>query len=1164
MGFPLTAEQRLAVDNSGGPLLVSAAAGAGKTRVLVERLLDRVEKGADVDEFLIITFTNAAAAELRERIGDELAKALAQRPSDRHLRRQMNLVYTAHISTIHAFCQDFLRQWGHLIDLDPDFRLCDAGEGKLLLQEAVDEVLERRYENPDQAFDCLLETFAPGRDDTPLGQMAANIYEKLQSHPDPEGWLEEQKQAYRLEGVTDAAQTPWGTYLLGRYKALAEYWRRQLEALLEECGMGVPAYCPSLSTTIESLRALAQAKTWDEAQAPEFQNLGRRRKGDDIELAERVKGLRDTCRQQMEKVAEQLTRNSESILADMAEVAPAVEALLTLTGELGEAFAKGKAGRGVLDFNDLEHMTLRILKAHPEVAQEVSERLVEVMVDEYQDTNGVQNAIFATLTAQRGNLFMVGDVKQSIYRFRLADPTIFLEKYKAYPDAMDAVAGQGRRVILGENFRSRREVIDCVNFLFENLMSVSMGELDYGRLEALRPGGEKPPRRDCAAEFHLISNPKSGEEDGEDTMTEPRFVAHRLAQLMTEGFVVDDGRGGVRPVRPGDMAILLRAPNNVLSRYVQALYEAGLPWASEGGEDFLEAPEVAVALSYLEIIDNPRQDVPLIGVLRSPLYGFTPDQLARLKEHKGDGCFYDALREEDDPLCTAFLDDLDELRLLSQDKKSCELLWDIYCRKGLLAIYPEERRKGLLSLYAWAQKFENSGHKGLFGFLNHLRRRREQGERLEATGSGADGGDGVRILSIHGSKGLEYPVVAVAGLGKGFNRLDSRATMLFHRGLGLGPKGLDKERMIQYPTLARWAVAEKIEEEMRGEELRLLYVALTRAKEKLIMTCALREPESEVRKLLELAKLPPEPEGLQRLNSMGHWILTAALCRPEAAPLRQGMALRHTLPAEAEFGMTWRMELHDGEEYQAAPRLRGKVTREVWTEAEKLPDYGWRYPNAAATVLPSKLTATQLKGRELDFETEEDTGRRRPVLFDRPDFAEEKGLTPGERGTAHHVVMQFLDFSQTGNVETIDADIQRLVDKGIVAKRQGDAVDRQVILEFFRSPLGQEVLNAGEGLHREFKFSLLEPAARYFPELPTDADETVLLQGVVDCWFDTPEGLVIVDFKSDRVNEKTVQERAESYRPQLEAYATALSQLLGRPVARRVLWFFSLSRAVAV
>lgn len=1165
MGLTLTADQRLAVEERQGPLLVSAAAGAGKTRVLVERLLARVRQGADIDRFLVITFTNAAAAELRQRVRDELNAALASQPGDRHLRRQLTLVYQAQISTIHAFCGQLLRQWGYLLDIEADYRLCDEGEGELLLREALTELLERRYEAPTGDFALLLDVFSAGRDDQALVEMTLDIYRKLQSHSDPRGWLERQQNAFDMSRYADVAQTPWGAYLLERLRELAGYWYDQLAPVLEECRAGVPPYCASLEVTLANLSALTRAETWDEAMPPEFPALGRMKKDDDPVLAQRVKALRDGCKTQLGRWEEALLRDSASLLDDIRLVAPAAQALLGLVGELSERYQALKAKRGVLDFNDLEHRTLELLTACPQAAWECAQGFEEVMVDEYQDTNQVQNAIFDALTKDRGNLFMVGDVKQSIYRFRLADPTIFLEKYRAYPPCAQAQEGQGHRVVLGENFRSRSEVIDCVNFLFSNLMSREVGELDYGADEALHAGGSFPPRSDCAAELHLIANPKEeSEETGDSAMTEPRFVARRLRRMLDEGFPVSDGQGGQRAVEPGDMAILLRAPGGVLGRYVQALREQGIPWASEGDEDFFDAPESAVALSYLEIIDNPRQDVPLIAVLRSPLYGFSPDRLAQLRAQKGEGCYYDALTRDGGQDCRDFLAQLHDLRELARDKRSYELIWELYCRTGLLSLYcampgGESRREHLLALYGYARRYEAGGHKGLFGFLDHLRQRRERGERF--TVPGGEGGNGVHILSIHRSKGLEFPVVVVSALGKQFNRMDAQAPMLFHRELGLGPQGLDTDRLIRYPTLCRWAVAEKLTEEMRSEELRLLYVALTRAREKLILTCAMRDPEREVGKLMEQARLPVPPQALAHMPTVGHWILCAALCRPEAGAIRMGMPPVHVSPAEAWYGQEWIITLQNGGDIGKPTTAPGRVTDAPERPAEKLPDYTWRYPWAAACDLPSKLTATQLKGRALDTEVEEETRPApRSVIFDRPDFALEKGLTPGERGTAHHLVMQYLDFARTGSLGELEEEIRRLVEERFITPQQGAAVDPRVLLDFFRAPLGQEALAAGEGLHREFKFSLLEPAERYWPEL--DEGETVLMQGVVDCWFDTPEGLVILDFKSDRVTEATLAGRREEYRPQLEAYAQALGQLLGRPVARKILWFFSLSRGV--
>ncbi len=1166
MGFDLTAAQRQAVENTGGPLLVSAAAGSGKTRVLVERLMDRVRRGADVDRFLVITFTNAAAAELRGRIAEELSEALGKAPGDRHLRRQLTLVYQAHISTVHAFCGDLLRQWGYLLDLESDYRLMDEREAQLLLQESMEALLERRYEAPDDALALLLDVFSAGRDDRALGEMALTIYNKLQSHPDPARWLEAQSAAFDLTGVTDAAQTIWGGYLLSRVRDLAAYWHGQLDAVLAQCRDGVPAYCPSLEVTVAGLGRLAAAKGWEEAVVPEFPRLGSSAKCPDPALADRVKALREQAKAQLAKALEPLTYHSAQLLAQMEAVAPAAQALLELVGELSAEYEAAKTRRAVLDFNDLEHKALRLLTDYPQAAQACAQRFEEVMVDEYQDTNQVQNAIFHALTQARGNLFMVGDVKQSIYRFRLADPTIFLDKYRAYPPAEAAAPGQGRRIILGENFRSRREVIDCVNYLFEALMSRELGELDYGPDEALRQGGAPDLERDdCAVELHLLDS-ADAEEDAQRAMMEPRFVARRLRALLDQGFLIPDGDKPPRPVEPGDMVILLRSPGPALGRYVQALREQGIPWASEGGEDIFETPEVAVALSYLEILDNPRQDVPLIAVLRSPLYGFTPDLLAQLGQEKGEKeSFYDALVRDGGADCREVLDTLQTLRELAPDARSYELIWEVYSRTGLLALYAsmsdgQTRREHLLALYNYARQFDASGHKGLFGFLNHLRRRRERGEVFSAP-SGESGG-GVRILSIHRSKGLEFPVVVVAGLGKQFNHEDARKPMLFHRDLGLGPQGMDTQRLIRYPTLCRWAVAEKLEEEMLSEELRLVYVALTRAREKLILTCALRNAERETERLLEQATLPVQPQALAHMATPGHWILCAALSRPEAAAIRCGRVPVHVPPAGVEFGAPWVIQFHDGGEDAHRPAASGTVADLPQPEPVQTPDYTWRYPWMAAAALPSKLTATQLKGRNLDGEVEEGAPppAARAPIFDRPDFALEKGLTPGERGTAHHLVMQYLDYGKAGSREALEAELDRLQTQGFLTPQQRRAVDPEVFLTFFRSPLGREVLGAGEGLRREFKFSLLAPAERYWPQLAPG--ETVLLQGVVDCFFDTPQGLVVVDFKSDRVTEATVAARSEEYRPQLETYAEALSTLLERPVARRVLWFFSLGRAV--
>ena len=668
MAFSLTREQQAVVDNQGGTLLVSAAAGSGKTRVLVERLLARVEAGADIDRFLVITYTRAAAAELRERIAAALADRLALSPGDAHLRRQATLVYKAQISTVHALCAQLLRESGHLLDLDPDFRLCDEGEARLLMDQALTDVLERRYEDidPEGDFARLVDATAAGRDDSRLAEIVLDIRNRVQSHPDPAAWLARQERAFALEGTGDAGETPWGRLLLDDARDQAAYWRRRMAQALElsACEDGLSAnYGPTLSATLAGLEAfLAGAERgWDAARAAlpiPFPPAGRKKIRDCLAEAEQVKALRNTCKKRMDKLETLFQDSSADLLSDLRAIHPAVRGLFALVRDFEAAYAAEKGRRGLVDFADLEHMAVSLLVedgAPTPLARQWAARYDEIMVDEYQDTNQVQNAIFSALSRQGKNLFLVGDVKQSIYRFRLADPTIFLEKYRAFPDWTRAGEGEPRRILLSRNFRSRPQVLEGANFLFRNIMSRSFGEMDYTDDEALIPGADYPDAAggDYALELDALDL-SAGAEEGEEEdagpphreeqaaspprdLLEARFAAGRIAALLEQGFPVSDGAGGSRPVRPGDIVILLRSPGSVLHHYARALSERGLAWEADGGGDFFAASEVNVALSLLCLVDNPHQDVPLISVLRSPVYGFTADQLAYIRSGAPQG-----------------------------------------------------------------------------------------------------------------------------------------------------------------------------------------------------------------------------------------------------------------------------------------------------------------------------------------------------------------------------------------------------------------------------------------------------------------------------------------------------------------------------------------------
>ncbi|MGI5962644.1 MAG: helicase-exonuclease AddAB subunit AddA [Lawsonibacter sp.] len=1201
MGFPLTEEQRGIVEDRKGELLVSAAAGSGKTRVLVERLLNRVvEEALDIDDFLVITYTKAAAAELRGRIAQELASRLAQDPNHRHLRRQTTLVYKAQISTIHAFCAAFLRECGHLLDLDPDFRLCDEGEAQILMTRTLEAVLDRCYEDldPEGPFAQLVDTLAAGRDDSRLIQIVLDIFTRVQSHPNPVHWLEEQKKMWDLEGVSDLGQTIWGRLLMEQAKRQGRWCRERLAAALtwtEADELLEQNYAPSISETLSALESLIHSETWDEANAClpiPFPPVGRKKKRTlvqspmeeerGIQATERVKAVRTRCKKQLEKIQRFIEGESAERLEELELVRPVVQALMDLVVTFYKTYAAEKKKRGLIDFSDLEHFSVALLceedGSSTPLAEHWSARYAEVMVDEYQDTNQVQNAIFSAIS-QRGNkLFQVGDVKQSIYRFRLADPTIFLEKYQRFPMWDQATPGQAHKRVLSCNFRSRPEVLLGCNDLFGSIMSNEFGEIDYTKDQELVPKAQFPHGEGNELELNLLDLSCLGDQEGEKVskeLLEARFAAREIRAMLEQPKQIAD-KGEMRPVRPSDIMILLRSPGSVLPYYLQALEEEGIPWAADGSGAFLDTTEVHVALSILQLVDNPRQDVPLLAAMRSPVYGFTADELALLRS-RATGDFYSAVRlgaENGDKKCQSFLGQLSQLRLGMGDCTCRQLIWRVYEQTNLLGIFGamdsgQERQDNLLALYALAGQLENSGCRTLFQFLLRLRRMEELGEKL-VSNPPKTGEEGVRILSIHRSKGLECPVVLVCGLSRRLNRDDLMRPVLFHPTLGVGPKGLDRKRMIEYPTVARHAVERQLEREMMAEELRLLYVAMTRAQEKLILNITLTEGVRTLERLGEDMSIPVSPLALESQQSVGQWILLHALTRPEAKKLREMAHLPELI--KEDVGPAWKIDFVDGatlctpsdnqkEWVGASPQVMPK--QEIECIVRQLE---WKYPYWACTNLPSKLTATQIKGRLLDQEVAQEGGhspleRILPsVPLERPNFMVQKqGLTTAQQGTALHLAMQYLPLEGDHSSDSIQLELKKLQEKGFLSELQQKSIHPELLSAFFQSKLGQEMLQAKE-CKREFKLSILVPASEYFPQ--AGPGENVLLQGVVDAWFGDESGVTVLDFKSDRVVPGMEWERAMQYRPQLQAYSRALSAILGRPVKRNVLWFFATGTAV--
>ena len=1157
--MPLTPYQELAAESRGGARLVSAAAGSGKTKVLVERLMRYVDRGADIDDFLVITYTRAAAGELRSRILSALGERIAQDPMNRRLRRQTELCCRASIGTIDSLCGRFLRENTHLAGISPDYRVIEPDRAAELRSNVLDRLLEKLYDRleDDPGARSLVDSFGAGRNDDKLAALVERLHDAVQSHPDPAAWLARQREALAVPENTDAGATVWGRYLLSRTESQAAYWARRMDALRSALAEPereeklIKAYDASLEATAAGLRNMERAAAlgWEAARsacAVEFPRIGVY-KGEDP-LAQSIKAARGECKKTCDKWKHTFADDSHTLLAELSASAPAVDALLALTLELDRAYAAEKRRQGLCDFSDQEHMMLRLLEDGSNgLAAALSARYTEVLVDEYQDVNACQDALFRCLSDNGRKLFLVGDVKQSIYRFRLADPSIFLKKYESWADLTPETPPETPgRILLRENFRSRREILESANHVFRNVMSREIGELCYDDAAALRPGRELPPGGGAPAELCILTPPDAAEDEErpDKTALEAEYVASRIRQMVDAHTPVTEG-DALRPCTYGDFAILLRSHKAASPRYRAALAAQGIPSVSQQGGGFYRSTEITALLSLLTVIDNPRQDVPLIAVLRSPLFGFTPDELSAVRAADKTADFYTALcrRAEKDGRCAAFLKTLESYRALAPDLSVEALLARICDETGLfalLAAMPDgnARRENVHRLADFARQFEQEGYRGLFRFVRWMKRLEERGD--EPRTGAVESRDAVQIISIHHSKGLEYPIVFLAGTSHRFNKIDSAATVLIHPQLGVGGKVVDTKRGVVYPSLAWRAISAKLEEETLSEEMRVLYVAMTRPKDRLIITALWSDAEKTLAKLREGLTSPAAPQLLALDASPSHWLARAALLPDSPIGLR-------IVPT--------------GGETAAAAEPEEPAAPEPAETAALTAALDWEYPYRWAEELPSKITASALEGSNADPDAQDlspNTGRR---SFRRPVFgAKDAPLTGTARGIAVHTVLQFIDYSRVSTPEQVRGEIERLKNAEHITPAQAAAVEPERICALFASPIGQRILHADE-VWRELRFSLLTDAGKVFG---VPAEESVLLQGVADCCIREGDALTVVDYKTDYVTADTLEARAVEYAPQLRAYAAALTRLLEKPVREGVLYFLRTGESVSI
>lgn len=1166
MAEKLTPQQQQAVNDRGGMLLVSAAAGSGKTKVLVDRLMSYLTapvNPANLDDFLIITYTKAAASELRGKIASKLSEKIAADPTNRHLQHQMQRLYLAKISTIHAFCSDLLREFAFRLDVAADFRMADEIESTDLQIRAMEQALEMAYAEADEDFLAFIDTQGLGRDDRQIPQIVLDVYEKSRCHLDPDKWLDECVASTSVTDVTDAAQTVWGSYLV---KQLYEHLDMQISSM-EHCAtlasnaeyMEKPAQL--LRETVSQLKHLRNSNTWDEIISRKDIDYGVLRfdkKCEDLELIEKIKTVRSCCKDEVAKKLKCFCNCNEQVLSDVASTAPATRGLVSLVKTFARAYHSIKRSRRVVDFSDLEHMTLDLLigkdrSAPTALADEIGGRFREVMVDEYQDSNAVQDRIFYALTHKRSNCFMVGDVKQSIYQFRLADPGIFLDKYRRYVPADEAVDGQGRKVILSSNFRSSAGVINGVNDVFTNCMSEQVGGLSYGEDESLKEGIPHVALPDREVELYAV------DVQADTYREEAAFVADRITEMLKNKSLVRDG-DGLRQVSPDDIVILLRSPNSVGMDFRLALESRGVRCVTGSSNDLLQTEEIMVLRSLLQVISNPQQDIPLTAVLMSRVFEFTADDIAAVRGGKRSSSMYDVLRSCDDPKAKSFITVLSQLRTEARICTLSHLVVRVLQLTMIDSIYSampdgESKVENIQTFSQLATTFESNAMGDLERFLDYLTSLEEKGFAVnEENSAGA-----VRIMSIHKSKGLEFPVVFLCGLSKGFNTEDARAPVLCDSELGFGLCCADLRNRIKYPTVARNAISAKMTTSSISEEMRVLYVAMTRARDRLIMTYAQKKPENRLSQIANRLGICPRVLLTGGVSCAGDWVLMTAMQRAEATAFFKAAVKPERIFVHED---KWLIDIVTADidtQYSADMPITDEATVSDTTLFRMQHALAFKYPSSQATVAPSKLTATQLKGREKDREAAEGTHGAWDRSFRKPSFIE-KPVDGKSYGVAMHTVMQHIRYECCADKDSIAQEVQRLILEGHVAPEYEPIIDLDGIAAFFASDLGAKLKNRVKTL-REFKFSVLVNGARYYDGLD---DEEILLQGVVDCAIVEDDGLSIIDFKTDFVTEQTLSDVVKRYEQQVQVYAYAMQRIYQLPVKHAKLYFFRLRKLVSV
>ncbi len=1228
-----TSEQQRVIDYKNGNLLVAAAAGSGKTAVLVERIIKIIlSKKADIDKLLVVTFTNAAASEMRERISDAISKELDKNPENTHLQNQVVLLNKASINTIHSFCLDVIKSNFHKININPSFRIGDTTECKILKQEAIEEVFEKFYEEGKPEFFNLVNCYGTKRGDEALQEIIINIYDFCMSSVNPIKWLENSSEKFKIDDKFNFINSIWGELIasninieLNNYISSMNEYLNLLDKL--DSDDKIIKFKQKYSNDYKLIEKILNSLNYDwdkfvdSITNYEFENFrGTSYTKNDIpnenflEIKEKASSLRDEAKKYINKLSENFSKYTNEIKEEFIYLHKVLDILTDIIKNVYEVFSNKKREKNILDFNDIEHFALNILvdsNGNPsDIAKEYKEKYYEIFIDEYQDSNYVQEMLLSSISkSNTKNRFMVGDVKQSIYRFRQAKPEIFIEKYKNYSEE----DSDETKIMLHKNFRSRKEVIDFCNYIFENIMSENVGDINYNEKEKLNLGAVfKENTNDeliCDNKTEILiatldkttsEENETDEENEKEIMTkaslEARLIGNKIKELTMKNkdnkyyCVYDKKLNDYKKIEYKDIVILLRSTKTIAQIFQKELNNMDIPVFVDMDNGYFETLEIKTIISLLKVIDNPYQDIPIISILKSPIFDFSAQDLVDIKLLKEkidleNNSFYHLVKKyiefgDDKEIvkkCEFFVYKLEIYKEKSMYMSTDEFLWYLYTDTGYYYYVGgissgNQRQANLRILFERAKQFEETSFKGIFNFINFIKKLKKTDNDMGSAKILGENSNVVRIMTIHKSKGLEFPVVIFSALHKSFNKMDTKKTFLYHHELGYGPEFVDFDNKVSYSSISKEALKIKINKESLSEEMRVLYVALTRAKEKLILTSVINKTEKNPIKewsngLYKNNKVPVSK--VLKSNSYLDWIMISILNNNEL--LNDYITNYIKLYENNSDCMLKFIEGKDLLYINQKQEEKINILKEIDIKSydtiyynkisEKLDYY---YPYVSYTKKPSSISVSEIKkiqSEDLDYSyrlfDENKYDIKKPLFIQKT----KSKITPAEKGRLIHLIMELIDTTNIKSEEDIKTQINSFIDKKIITEKESKVISPKKILKFFSSDLGKRMLSSEFIKKEQSVYSRIDLKDIYSDEVFLDEnDKSIMLRGIVDVYFEENNEIIIIDYKTDYVSDKELIKN--KYKKQLELYSNAIENLTGKKVKEKYLYLFNIDEAV--